>query len=214
MSMAHIVADLLLTGMWVSISSAASDLLWDNGEWDGAKAISSERNTQVTESWLVDDFVIQSEVMIRDLEWLALRSVDARPTGVDLIVLDAGFAPIVERFDLAFDDQFEGMGFGHEVHRLTLSNLDLPLQAGRYYIGARYVGDGAGRAFAAGQFNLHGATEAYFRSDYFGYPDWVPTYELGITPSDAVFKVYGDIIPAPPALAVVLPGFLVFRRRR
>ncbi|MCC7390471.1 MAG: hypothetical protein IT431_17090 [Phycisphaerales bacterium] len=196
-------------------SRAQPDLLWDNGEWDGAKAISSERDTWVTESWVVDDFMVADGAVVRELEWLALWYPGFEPVATDVILLTADFEPVAELFDLGFASEFEGTAFGDiEVYRLTISGLSLHIESGRYYIGARFVGDGEGRGFAAGQYPISGESEAYFRSAHFGEPDWVPVSELGVSPLDTVFKVYGDIIPAPPTLALTALAPLAFRRRR
>lgn len=196
------------------VARGCGDTLWDNGDWDGAKALSSERDTEVRDSWVVDDFLVTEPVTVRELEWLALHSPGLDPDGADLILLSAAFDPIVELPDQEFIDEFQGTYMGVEVYTLTIRDLDIGLGPGRYYIGARFVGDGAGRAFAALQQPVHGRTEAFYRSEYFGYPDWVPVSELGLGPFDAVFKVYGDIIPAPGTLAVGLPCLLAVRRRR
>lgn len=130
--------------------------------------------------------------------------------GADFILLTADFEEIVEALDHEFTSEFEGIEFGHEVYQLTIPNLDIELVPGRYYIGARYVGVGSGRSWAAGQFTNHGETEAYIRSDFLGYPDWTPNpFRI-----DGVFQVYGDIIPAPPTLALTALAPLTLRRRR
>ncbi len=195
-------------------SQAQPDLLWDNGDWDSwdhGKGISSERNTQVPESWIVDDFILTEPVSLRELEWLAVRPIGFDPVAADFILLTSEFDTIVEYFDLDFTSEFKGIEFGHEIHQLTIRNLDIEMAPGRYYTGARFVGDGTGRSWAAGQFTIFGDTVAYIRSDFLGYPDWEPA--PGVI--DAVFKVYGDIIPTPPTLfALTLPALLGLRRRR
>ncbi len=192
---------------------ARADLLWDNGDWDSwdfGAGTSSERNTEVSESWIIDDFVLTEPVALRELEWLALRPIGFDPVAADCILLTSEFDTIVEYFDHAFTSDLKGIGFGHEVHELTIHNLDIELAPGRYYTGARFVGDGTGRSWAAGQNTIRGVTQAYIRSDFLGYPDWEPA------PGgyDAVFKVYGDIIPAPATLVFALPCLLALRRRR
>lgn len=123
-------------------SHARPDLLWDSGDWDswdfGADT-SSERNTEVPESWIIDDFVLTEPVAVRELEWLALRPIGFDPVAADVILLASEFDTIVEYFDHAFTSDLKGIGFGHEVHELTIHNLDIELAPGRYYTGARFV---------------------------------------------------------------------------
>ncbi|MCC7390470.1 MAG: hypothetical protein IT431_17085 [Phycisphaerales bacterium] len=194
-------------------SRAQPDLLWDNGEydtWDHGKLISSERNTIVPDSWIFDDFTLLEPASLRRLEWLAGKREDLDPVGADFILLSSGFGPIDEYFDHEYTSEFKGTAYGLPVHLLTIAGLDIELAPGRYFIGARFVGSGSERAFAAGQYRVLGETEAYIKSDYFGYPDWTQTgYRV-----DAVFQVYGDIIPAPPTLALTALAHLALRRRR
>ena len=70
-------------------SHAQPDLLWDNGDWDSwdhAKAVSSERNTEVPESWFVDDFMLVESATLRELRWLAVRLAGFEPEATVLIV--------------------------------------------------------------------------------------------------------------------------------
>jgi len=196
------------------IGQASADLLWDNGEWDRAKAISAERNTEVSESWLVDDLLLTDAVEVQSVQWLAMHSTGFDPTSVDVILLSSDLESIIELSDLEYQSHPEGEFMGLEVERITINDFVINLDPGRYFIGVRFVGDGTGRAHAALQRPIHGVSESYFRSEYFGLPDWVPVSELGLGPLDAVFKVYGDIIPAPATLALALPCLLAFRRRR
>ena len=207
------LAILAALALSATASHALPDLLWDNGEWDRAKAVSSERNTLVPDSWIVDDFFVADAVAVRDIEWLSVRSAGFDPIGADLLILTSAFAPVTEMTDLPYASEFVDMYQGLEVHRLLLHDLGVHLDPGRYYIGVRSVGNGDFRAFSALQDSIHGATEAFFRSEHFGYPDWVSTGEV-VGPRDAVFRVFGDIVPAPATLVLGLPALLAWRRRR
>ncbi len=192
-------------------SRADSDILWDNGDWEGGSNNSSERNTLVTESWSVDDFIITEPVVIREFLWTSLMRDDMNALGSDLIILNEAFETIAELSDLSFSRVFDGTIFGEfEIYHVTLSGLAIELQPGRYFIGGRMVGDGTSRAVSGMNSTIRGESAMYFQSDHFGYPDW--TQLVGL---DVAFKVYGDIIPTPPTLlALTLPGLLALRRRR
>jgi hypothetical protein len=195
-------------------SHAQPGLLWDNGDWDGLGNTSSERNTLVTESWVVDDIILDDPVVLRGFSWVCAMSPGLEPVASDFIVLTEDLDPLTEMFDLGYTRVFGGVVYGdYEIYEVTLSGLAIDLEPGHYYIGGRIVGDGAGRSVSLLQGAVYGQTAPFFRSEYFGYPDWVPLGDIYFE-RDAVFKVYGDIIPAPATLALALPCLLANRRRR
>lgn len=193
---------------------ARADLLWDNGEWDRVGNYSSERNTIVTESWVADDIVLADPVVVREFSWFGAVSPNMNPIASDFILLDANLQPITELRDLDYTRVFNGYAYGdYEVYEITIAGLNIELEPGRYFIGGRMVGDGVGRSIALLQRAVYGGAEPYFRSEYFGYPDWTPLGQIYAS-RDAVFKVYGDIVPAPPTLVLALPCLFALRRRR
>lgn len=189
---------------------AYADILWNNGNWGRASNLTSERNTTVTESWTVDDIILSEPVVIREFHWVSIMTAGLNALGADLIVLTGDFEPVVELSDLSYSRVFDGNAYGDmEVYKMTLSGLSIELQPGRYFIGGRTVGDGVGRAVSGLNDTIFGESRAYWKSEYFGIPDWT-IYDL-----DVAFRVHGDIIPAPPTLlALTLPGLLALRRRR
>jgi hypothetical protein len=193
--------------------AASADVIWDNGGYAQEAGYSSERDTLVPESWTVDDVVLGDEVVVREFQWTSLMSLDD-PVGADFLVLTADFQPVVELRDLAYTRELIGESFGLDLYRVTLSDLGVRLDPGRYYLGGRMVGSGDGRAFAALRSEIRGQTQAYIRSEHFGFPDWTPVIEGLGGAYDMVFTVYGDIIPAPATLALALPCLLALPRRR
>ena len=188
---------------------ARPDLLWDKGFWEGASNLTSERNTIVPESGTVDDMVLTDLVVIREFAWTSLMRDDMNALGADLIVLSEGFQTVTVLSDLPFDRVFRGILYGNfEVYDITLSGLEVELPPGRYFIGARMVGDGTSRAVSGMNGTILGESRAYWKAEYFGVPDWT---EFAL---DLAFTVRGDIIPAPPTLVLALPCLLALRRRR
>ena len=193
---------------------ARADLLWDNGGWDRLGNYSSERNTLIPESWVVDDFTVNEPIVLREYRWYCAVTTDLNAVGSDLIVLDDSLEPVAELFDLAYSRRYDGEYLNSlDVYEVTLAGLFLQLAPGHYYIGGRLVGDGVGRHVAGLQRQVYGETEPYFRSDHFGHPDWTPLGQIYAS-RDASFKVYGDIVPAPATLALAALAPLSLRRRR
>lgn len=175
----------------------AQGILWDNGEWDQSSNISSERNTVVTESWAVDDVSFGTDVEIERYRWTAILLDGwggASPTGVDFVVLSGEFKKIVELRDLSYTMERIGEVFGNPYFKFEVDALDVGLPAGRYYIGARPVGRGQYQAFACLNRDLLGNTEAYWRSPWFGFPDWVSVAQIIGVRRDIAFTVFGHVV--------------------
>ena len=172
----------------------AQNILWDNGDWDGDSGDPSERNTDVPDSWTVDDAIFVEDVVINGYRWFSLLD-GFDPAGVDFIILTESFTPVIELTDLPFTGKLIGDGFGFPLFQMDITNLNIKLPAGRYYLGARPVGQGFGRAFTASNRTILGKTEAYFRSAFLGFPDWISITEIEGAPKDIAFTLFGT--PAP-----------------
>jgi len=182
---------------WPLAPVSGQDVLWDNGQWDGSSNISSERNTVVTESWAVDDVSFVSDVEIRRYRWTAILLDGwggSGPTGVDFVVLSSELEKFVELRDLTYTMERIGEVFGNPYFRFEVDALDVGLPAGRYYIGARPVGRGQYQAFACLNQGLLGNTEAYWRSPWFGFPDWVSVAQIIGVRRDIAFTVFGHVV--------------------
>ena len=193
-----------------------ADLLWNNGEYKGSSALSSERNTIIPESWVVDDAILAGPSVITDFEWICLMSRQFTPSFADFIILGDKFQRLYELKDLSYERLFEGESFGYDLWSMSVHNLSIFLPGGRYYFGGRPVGNGDYRAFTGEKRMPLGKTEAFFQLEYFGYPDWTSVVEVKGVPFDATFKLYGEPVPEPaPILAVAgAVASLLLRRRK
>ncbi len=177
--------------------AAGQGILWDSGEWDLRAATSSERNTEVDDSWVVDDAIFETGVMITGYRWFSrLRDNwgGARPLGADFIVLTDEFEKIVELRDLPYDIEFVGEFRGSPYFRMEVHGLDVALPPGRYYLGGRPVGEGLYQAFTGMNATILGQTVAYFRSEFFGIPEWTAIDNLVGARLDIAFTVFGHVV--------------------
>jgi hypothetical protein len=219
MRYASIIAFIVL-----ACSSASADLLWNNyltnDSIDERTGLSSERETIIPDSWVVDDAVFIDPVEVESVSWFGAREPGAVYPAADLIVMDAQFNVVAEYADVVptlvdMGDIFSGLTL-YEA-KITLPE-ELSLDPGQYYVGTRLVGETLGRNYAltTGNGTLNGQTEAYFRSETFGEPDWVPvSWVLSVGQSDFAFQVDGTVVPEPASIVLLASGVLlvVLRRR-
>jgi len=189
-----IISTIILVAILHTTSASAQNILWDNGEWDGSSGEFGERNTDIPDDWTVDDVVFNQDIIINGYRWFSL--IDGfDPVGADFIILTDSFTPVLELTDLPFTSTLIGEGFGRPLFQMDITNLNIQLPAGHYYLGGRPVGQGFGRAFTAGNSTILGKTEAYIKAPFFGYPDWVSIVEVEGFQLDIAFAVFGT--PAP-----------------
>lgn len=203
--------------------AAQADLLVDNylseDDYDHRTALSSERNTIISESWTVDDGTFEVKVVIEKMRWIGAREGDEDYPKADFIILDGDFNIVKEIKDVEYGLTERGEDFdGLLVYEGEITVPDFELEPGHYFFGARLVGaNGLGRNFLAttGDGELQGSM-GYFRSIPLGFPNWTPVDKvLGIGASDFAFQIEGRVVPEPTSLALVGLGALMvgFRRR-
>jgi hypothetical protein len=202
--------------------AATADVIWDNYQgqdgYDHVTALSSERATLISDTWLVDDVVFESPVILEQIQWLGLRDQQSF-SGADYIVMDGDFNVIAEVHDLAFGSQFLTNEFGLQVYEGTVETTPLQLEPGQYYMGARLVDGFLGRNFVltsgTGAQNVLGQTQAYFKGVPFGADDWTPVEDIldSHVPSDFAYRISGQIVPEPASLLLLLGGAAMLRRR-
>ena len=205
---------------------ASADLLWDNYAatptgWDGATGLSSERDTLISDTWVVDDALFETNVILEEIQWIGFR--DDKPlVAADWIIMDTDFNVL---FDMN-GAEFTRNDLGEQLGRFELyeGSLMLPegkgvrLEPGRYFIGVRLVGEFLGRNFAAtsatGAGNTFGESQAYFKGRPFGFDDWTPVEEVLSSgePSDFAYRIIG--IPEPASLILLALGAAAAFRRR
>jgi hypothetical protein len=222
-----------LLGVFALSSAASGDVLWNNFQgpdgFDGVDSLSSERRTEVTESWTVDDAIFPAAQFPLGVEITGIRWIGVRTPGTslfplaDFAILDSSLNQIAGAGDddvsYTVEATLPSTDFpGLEVYRGFVSVPNVPLAPGRYYFGARLVGNFFGRNFIAttGNGAIQGVTQGYFQSVFFGFPNFVPAaqaFKAGET--DFAYQIEGvPIVPEPATLLLVAGGALAALRRR
>lgn len=205
----------------------SADLLWDNYApntpfgWDGVTGLSSERDTLISDTWVIDDAVFEQTVMVQEIQWLGFRD-DEPLVGADYIIMDNEFQVIAEVHDAPFTANDLGEQLGRfELYEGSVALAEsVELGPGQYFIGTRLVGESLGRNFAAtsatGARNIFGESQAYFKGVPFGFDQWTPVNEVLTSgePSDFAFRVNGTIVPEPASLMLLAFGAAATLRRR
>ena len=203
-------------------------------------AMSSERNTALWEStWVVDDVdfaqlpdIEPDDVSLTRVSWYGARDASYTYSTVDVILLDSQFNTLFEMSDLPYEtvDYPVHLNSGLQLYEGTVdlagqnpasaTPIELPEH---FYVGVRLVGDGyfqgTNRAVAFSIDTLRGRTEGYTLAALFGAPDWKPASQVWYgPPTDYKFefglRVFGDVIPEPAAMALLLCGSVLLVKRR
>ncbi len=131
---------------------------------------------------------------MRLYRWYAALDPGFEPIAADLIVLSESFEKLVELSGIPFESTEIGVLRNYIVYRMDVSALDIGLAPGRYYFGARPVGEGLYRSFTTTKYTILGVTEAYFRSIGFGVPNWTKVSDFTGSPRDIAFTVFGHVV--------------------
>ena len=197
------------------------------GDPSAVNGFSDEYNTNVTDSYFFDDFKHNGgNITALYGDWISDFD-GSLVTGYQYEIRSGMSAndggTLVASGDTGGAWSYDPTGFGYfsrTAYRLYADIADITLPAGTYHMALRPKGSGSGfgQAFvlAAGGAQAVGDPigngNGYFHSGYFGY-----NYE----PADNVFGagpwdgVYGVVVPAPSALALIgLGGLVAVRRRR
>jgi len=179
-------------------------ILWDNfltnpdgGGFDGWSYFSSERNTNVVESWAGDDAFFDVGVTVQGIGWAAIRDADYTYTA-ETIVLDDAFNELVSFTGLPFTAlaTYDWL-FGYETYNGYVQTSPITLPAGHYYFAVRLAVDAAGRnmILSTGNGAINGLTEGAVQSEFFGIPDWSLFSQAfpGATPTDYAYRIHGFI---------------------
>ncbi|MBU0638929.1 MAG: hypothetical protein KKB50_08705 [Planctomycetes bacterium] len=223
----------------LSLATAAqADLLWDNYQYgddqyghDHLTAASSERLTQITDSWAADDAIFDAQefplgVRVQQVRWIGMRDPNYSYPAADYIVLsrDAqGVFHEVASGQVVIYDMVEVMGQidfpGLETYEASVELPDIELDPGQYYFGVRLVGSGSGlgRNYVAttGAGEFLGLTSGAVQSNYFGIPNWTLNSDYQhATDSDYAYQIHGVAIPEPVTMIMLLAGAPLLLRRR
>jgi len=176
-----------------------ADSIWDNGVPDYRDGLACARAVQgPMEAWVVDDVTFTDHVIVRDLHWwaISLDSYDWQNTD-DLIILeDAGGMPgnvVYEMWDVPNTRIYMGIPnpWGYPQYYYSIEGLNIPLPPGTYWFGMRPVDQDDGGASYHLTSAPNGTNECYFKSDYFGVPDWRSSSDQWGEAYDLAFCVTG-----------------------
>ncbi|MFH1748316.1 MAG: hypothetical protein ABIG44_14885 [Planctomycetota bacterium] len=238
---------ILLTAVMLVIAATSAqadmDLLWDNylypGDgYDHVTALSSERNTFVTNSWTGDDAVFEESVFIQQIKWIGMLidHPDADYWSADVVIYPANPDPtgypidpvnypaVAEWNELAYSRTDIAEEFGLQVYE---GSIDLPedvlLAPGHYYYAVRLVGNNRGQNYIASTSTAGGETAGMtmgvFQSTFFHYPphtgNWVYVDQATepVLTSDFAYQLYG-YIPEPASFILLAMGAMMIRTRR
>ena len=230
--MRRLIGALAATVVLMNLANADGGLVWFNGGFDNRNGLASERNTQVSDARVYDDFslpsgynqvtgllgqfYLTSNLVNAPVYW-EIRQGVAAGTGGTLIASGTQSGATYTAI---------GSGFGFTIYEIRMK-LDNPVNLAPntvYWMTMAPVGNGSGRAFVATTSGAGaigaptGGNNAIFDSPTFNL-SWAPA--AGNIFSDATLAnfAYGvqAVVPEPAsmvALGAGLAGLLGLRRRR
>jgi hypothetical protein len=177
---------------------------YQNGDPDYANSLACDRRTEAgnLEAWVVDDVILMEPALVTDLHFWAVSEYPYvfGNTGDILILNDSGGSPgseVAYLMNVAMTRVATGDEiWGRPEYVYTVEGLSIPLPAGTYWFGMRPVN----QEVIGQNFNITApvnGSEVYFRSEIFGYPDWVIGTSVFGTAYDLAFCITGHAIPTP-----------------
>lgn len=220
---------------------ASADLLHDNypaNSYNSTKYLSAEKNTQVSDSWVVDDATFASEVRVEALEWIGYRQIKSGSKNLTYgqaeysirtrtgspgsynFTLVAGASQATASYTTTSLGLFQNGTY--ELYSGTLT-LPVPIDLAEdepYWFGIRLVGDASnqflGRNFLVAANSQIGIDEG-FTYNAEGWNGWLPASSMPNFPekTDFAFRVHGVVIPEPSSLMalLVMTGLALAGRR-
>jgi hypothetical protein len=204
---------------------ASADVLWDNGmNYTGLGSAQDDPSISFTTE-MADDFMLAGNLTIQDVHWRGGYWNTNYATGAFnwriRIYNDAGDVPGNTLFDHVYLNAEVNRVFIEDTgstiyYDYSVGMADLPLAAGKYWLSCQGVGafpPQSGWAMHTSPILLH---QAYFRSVYFGYPDWTNSQTVFGTAYDNCFQITGVPEPGVVSLAGMLLGLggIVWFRRK
>ena len=200
-------------------------VIYDNGLEYTAMAASQSDTVYNLDPIFADDFVLTApNTTVTDVHWIGgywngdalpfdweiTFYADAGPaaSGPGAIIYQELFANANTNETLIEDTAGGSHFYSYDV-TLT-APVDL-VSGVPYWMSAQGVGDYAPQSGFAVHTDPITGSEGYFKSTYFGYPDWVPGFEVFAVQYDGCFQLTG--IPEPVSLVMLSLAGLLIRRR-
>jgi hypothetical protein len=207
-----------------AIAQAPPGSLWYNGDHNGVQALANERNTDVTQAAVYDDFNVTASpgwnvtalfsdnfafANITAADWEIRTGISEGSAGT-LIASGTTNSPVVTQMHCGIN------GCLVTEVEVTGLNVFLPmLPSGQHYwLNVTPVGDGRGRSFnwTTSGTNCVGTPcgndqNAFFNSTYFGA--YFTSTANESQPYDYSMGVIGNVVPEPPPWAMMAMGAVV-----
>jgi len=177
-------------------------LIWDNGDPDFVNGLSCTRVGLPGLSDLADDFHLDKKSTIQKVIWETVDDTTYAWAGTDDLIIyqytpTGPGAELVVLLEIQNSREYLGEQFGRPWYRyeidLEAQGQTFNLPKGDYYILLRpYTAGNVGQSFRLTSPAPTGSTsECYFRSEYFGVPDWATATLQWGAPYDVNFKIFG-----------------------
>jgi hypothetical protein len=216
-----------------AIAQAPPGSLWYNGDWNHVNELANERNTDVSQAAVYDDFNITGGPMWHITAVFSDNPENTTVTGADweirtgisegnagtLIASGSTNSPVVTPTGRS------GMGYNEYMVEVTGLNVFLPmLPSGQHYwLNVTPVGNGTNRSFNSDTSGTNcvgtpcgNDQNAFFNSTYFD-ANFTSTANQG-QPTDFSMGVIGNVVPEPATSALLICGvgalLIALRRRR
>ena len=177
-------------------------LLWDNGDSNLVNSLCCQRVGLVDWAESADDFHLEKKTTVQKIVWETVDTTDYTWDGTDDLIIyqytaNGPGTEIVKILEVQNTRELLGEQWFKNWYRyeidLEAQGKTFNLPKGDYYIMLRpYTAGNIGMSYWMTSNPPPGSTsEGYFRSDYFGYPDWVTSSSVVGDPWDFSFKIYG-----------------------
>ena len=207
----------------LGMAANADPVIFDQSFWSGENLLSAQIDTGlplVTE--VADDFMLDGAYYITDVHWIGgfWNGSPVDPLAFQISFYDdLNDCPgnlLYTETTANLSGTFVGIdNNGSENFEYSTYLADPLLTAAdtKYWISVQGIINFPPQYGWSGKTTIYG-DDVEFRSEYFGFPDWVDGSTVFGTEYDVVFWLTGTIVPAPGALALLGLAGLARRRRR
>jgi hypothetical protein len=147
-----------------------------------------------------------------------------------------GTMPVAEFTNIPMDEFAQRTGesggetlWGLPVYEGSVTVPEVTLPAGHYYFAVRVVGNNRGQHFmltTGGGVDFGAGEMGVMQSSFFFQPEWIDIVDYLKIPdpddpskripyaTDFAYRVYGEVVPEPASIALLMLGAVVLRLRR